>query len=398
MTDGRKSLSVPMSLCWAALAVGLMLLGRWTPDRLFSSDLAGAFWIAKIAALMLLAFIVALPRATGAADRRLTVVGVFLILVVYIFASYLWNPSTTVYAEGKAVDLAYNIAVLVTTAFGLTRPMLRQAFWPVLVGALGVMALIGLVMLPTALTESIDGRLSVLGGGPNIFARNMGILIIACLYFGLNFPKVRIICAALAGAAIIGMVGSGSRGGMAAWILGTVALFALDPACRRFVLTRPLIMAIFALVGGAALLLADLSVVTEIGSERFVQQTLEGGYLSQRDVLFQWAYSFWLEAPFFGNGLGSFSLISDLEYPHNILMEFLSETGAVGLLMFLVFAGIAGHRQLTLGGGEKNLVIPMIVLLGVAALASGDFVDSRVLFLFMLYPVRSMRRPHQVAT
>jgi O-antigen ligase len=256
-----------------------------------------------------------------------------------------------------------------------------------LVAALGVMALIGLITLPTAVASADQGRLSVLGGGPNIFGRNMAALAVACLYFGLNHARFRIICAGLAGAALIGLIGSGSRGGLAAFLAGSAALFLLDAACRRFVITRPLLVIGFLAVGGVALLVADVGIIAEIGTERIIEQTLEGGSLSFRDILFQWSWDFWLEAPIFGNGLGSFALVTDLEYPHNILMEFLCETGVVGLILFLMLLLGAGFRQFVGANPERGLILALIALFAVAAMASGDFVDSRFLFLFLLYPL-----------
>jgi len=389
MHESRSQSATAISLGWAALAVGLMLLGRWTPDRLFASGMSEIFWSVKFAVLLALTVVVALPRFSGPADRRVPSLGVFLPLMAYVLASYFWNPVQNLYAGTKLADLSYNVALMVVVAMGLARPALRTAFWSMLVGVLGLMALIGVVTLPTAVTSSDDGRLSVLGGGPNIFGRNMAMLLVACLFFGFNKPKVRAICAGLAGAALIGLIASGSRGALVATLLGLLALFALDLASRRFMLTRPLLVGGFIAFGSIAALLADLGVVAEIGNQRILQQTLEGGYLSSRDVLFAWAYEHWQEAPIFGNGLGSFSLVTHLEYPHNIVMEFLSETGIVGLLLFLIFAASAAFKQARAGGRDREmaLVLALVALLGSAALASGDLVDSRILFLFMLYPV-----------
>lgn len=387
MREKSDSVNLVVTYGWSGLAVGLLLLGRWTPDRLFAdATLSDLFWVVKIGALLVIALVAALPNRL-ARDRRTPFVGLFIVLMGYVFASYLWNPSTLPYADGKLADLAFNFALIVAVAAGLSREPMRNAFWVMLIAALGLMAVIGVVTLPSAVATADQGRLSVLGGGPNIFGRNMGLLFIACLYFGLNNARFRIVCAGLAGAALIGLIGSGSRGGLAAFLVGVLALFALDPASRRFVLTRPLIILAFFAVGGAALLVADVGIIAEIGTERIVEQTLEGGYLSMRDILFQWAWDFWLEAPAFGNGLGSFALVTPLEYPHNILMEFLCETGIVGLLLFLALFLSSTARQFVSANPERGLLLAVVALLFVAAQASGDFVDSRLLFLFLLYPV-----------
>ena len=385
----KSSLDGPTSYAWAGGAFGLMLLGRWSPDRLFDAEMNELFWVAKIAALLLLTLVVAMPTS-AAADRKAPGFWLYIVLIGYVLASFLWTPVRTVYSELKLGDLAYNVVLVGVVAAGLCRPHLRAAFWPMLLAALGLMAAIGVIMAPTAIQNSIDGRLAVLGGGPNIFGRNMGILIVACVFFGLNFAKFRIICAVIAAMALIGLIASGSRGALGATLVALLLLVAMDPVTRSFAFKRPLIIAAMGLFGAASLLFVDLGIVAEVGNERYVEQTLQAGYLSMRDVLFQWAYSFWLEAPIFGNGLGSFALVTSLEYPHNILMEFLCETGAVGFLGFLLFAGTAAWKQLTAGGPEKALILALATLVFVSALVSGDFVDSRFVFLFLLYPV-SMR-------
>jgi O-antigen ligase len=373
---------------WAGLAVALMLLGRWTPDRLFADATTGEFfWLAKVALLLALALLVALPGRGANRDRRAPGLGIFVFLVAYLLASYLWNPSPILYADTKIADVSYNLALVLIVALGLCRATLRQAFWIMLVAALGVMALIGVATIPAAVASYDQGRLSVLGGGPNVFGRNMGVLMILCLYFGVNNARVRVVCAGLAGAAAIGLIASGSRGSLGATLVALAALFVLDPGCRRFALKRPLFMATFALMGVGVLALADLGAVAEIGSRRFFEQTLQGGYLSERDVLIIYSYHFWLEAPLFGNGLGSFSLVTPVNYPHNILMELLCETGLVGLVLFLLFAFFSLTSQYALGGRGRALLLPLIALVGISSLASGDFADSRFLFLFMLFPV-----------
>lgn len=389
MREKSNPVGAALSFGWSGLAVGLMLLGRWTPERLFTdAALSSVFWIVKIAALMALLLLVALPKVM-AADRRAPFIGLFTVLMGYVFASYFWNPSPLPYANLKLADLAYNFVLVSLLAAGLCRKPLRDAFWVMLVAALGVMALIGLITLPTAIASSEQGRLSVLGGGPNVFGRNMAVLALACLYFGLNHARFRIICAGLASAALICLIGSGSRGSLVALLAGTAVLFLLDPVCRRFVLSRPLVALAFLAGGGLVLLVSDVGIVAEIGQERIVAQALQGGSLSFRDILFRYAWDFWLQAPAFGNGLGSFVRLGilDIEYPHNILLEFLCETGVFGLILFLVFLVVSGTRHFVGANPERGLILALIAVFAVAAQASGDFVDARFLFLFLLYPL-----------
>lgn len=388
MNRSNDSFAPLVNYSLAALAVALMLLGRWSPERLFTSlSIVDMFWLVKGGLLFALGIVVVLPGRSSTKDGQVPAMLHFVMLMTYVVASYLWNPAPAQYANSKIADLGYNVLLVLVVAFGLQQAALRRPFWVVLVSALGIMALIGVVTLPTAVATYDQGRLAVLGGGPNIFGRNMGLLIVAGLYFGVNYARVRVASAVLIGSAALGLIASGSRGSLGATIIALILLCALDPGCRRFIFARPLLMAGFAVSSIGVALLVDFSAVAKIGSERFLEQTVEGRYLSYRDVLLQYAYDFWLEAPAFGNGLGSFSLVTPLDYPHNILMEFLCETGLVGLLLFLVFAATGGWAQARSPSPARAMIISVIALMGISALVSGDFVDFRFLYLFLLYPV-----------
>jgi hypothetical protein len=69
----------------------------------------------------------------------------------------------------------------------------------------------------------------------------------------------------------------------------------------------------------------------------------QGGHLNvlqnDRIMFYEGALEFWTRAPFFGIGLGGFGpLMFHLDgrfYPHNIVLQILSELGLVGLALFL---------------------------------------------------------------
>ena len=67
--------------------------------------------------------------------------------------------------------------------------------------------------------------------------------------------------------------------------------------------------------------------------------TSEGAFA--REYLMPKALQIWLEYPILGIGVGDFSIAAGLgdlsEYPHNIFLEILSETGMVGLVLFVLF-------------------------------------------------------------
>jgi O-antigen ligase len=96
---------------------------------------------------------------------------------------------------------------------------------------------------------------------------------------------------------------------------------------------------------------------------------------ANRFVYYAAAVAFWLEAPIFGNGVGSFSIMLRGEerlgaIPHNMILEILCSLGLVGLGLFLVMLWIAGG--LVAGGRLRRDPL----LLGVAMLVMAQFVSA----------------------
>ncbi|WP_200017187.1 O-antigen ligase family protein [Cobetia sp. cqz5-12] len=86
------------------------------------------------------------------------------------------------------------------------------------------------------------------------------------------------------------------------------------------------------------------------------------------------------ENPLTGVGLGSwgdYNLINELVYPHNIFLEIASETGLVGFFPFAFILGIAFIY------GRGILLTAWLTLL-FNQLFSGDLLDARFLFIFMI--------------
>lgn len=113
-----------------------------------------------------------------------------------------------------------------------------------------------------------------------------------------------------------------------------------------------------------------------------------GSSAATRVSFFEAAWLQWMERPLFGNGVGSWPLIAlglDVRgYPHNIILEVLSELGLVGLILLLVLVGygvsafrVRGRSQLS----PMALTLAMIFLnAALNAMVTGDIADNRFLF------------------
>lgn len=326
----------------------------------------------------------------------------------YLCASATWSPDAT-FALTKVYDLT--LVLVMSVGFGLAalrQPASRvlDAFWTIIVAATAMLALAGVRQL---LSGGGGARLAVMGGGPNIFARLMGLLAMGALYFWMRRGQAWLWIPVAATGVILALL-TGSRGGTAAILAGVTTCLVV----ARIPLRRLLLLTLLATVA-----VGTVMTFTPLGEplrrsveERFLKLTLNydgsggggrgGGkvYLSGREVLYEAALQLGQDHPVAGAGLAAFPALGLGVYPHNLFLELFCETGTVGLLFFagvvLTFVRSALKRHHGLDGATVGAAV--LVLLG--SQSSGDLYDTRALYLLMVMatctavPDRSTAQAH----
>ncbi|RYZ43502.1 MAG: O-antigen ligase family protein [Myxococcaceae bacterium] len=311
----------------------------------------------------------------------------------YLCASAAWAP-----APDFALQKVYDVGLLwvMSVGFGLAAlrqpaPRVLDAFWGIIVLATGLLALTGVLQL---LSGGGGARLAVMGGGPNIFARLMGLFALGALYFWYWRGQAWLWIPLAATGVILALL-TGSRGGTAAILAGVATCLVVG----RVPLRRLLLLTLLASVAITAVTLFSPlgEALTHSVEERFLRLTLNyekgaGGtgsnegkvYLSGRDVLYASALQLGRDHPVTGAGLAAFPGLGLGVYPHNIFLEVFCEGGTVGLLFFAgvvaTFLRSAFLRRHGLDGATVGAAV--LVLLG--SQSSGDLYDSRALFLLMV--------------
>ena len=103
------------------------------------------------------------------------------------------------------------------------------------------------------------------------------------------------------------------------------------------------------------------------------------GSVGIRFDLYKQAFFLFLEKPFFGHGFGNWADISNTKfnYPHNIILELMAETGVIGLFLLIIIIFYCWGN---------NLQLSAISLFGlITLLFSGDFSYFRYVLLFILF-------------
>jgi O-antigen ligase len=368
-----------------ALAALYLLTGRWTLSRLseeaatprFHDEIR--FWVVLL--LVAAALLTSAPRLTSPGRRGGIAVLLLAALFYYLLASATWAPDAEL-----AAAKAYEVALVALATLGLARALasresehvLRSMWAAILVtaGALAAVAVARVVAL-----GATGERLAVLGGGPNTFARIMGYLAVAALFFwtrrGRSWAFMPIVSVAL-----VLVLLSGSRGGLVALVAAVGVFVALEVRRAGRLLAGALVAAaVFALaasytqIGRAAV---------ETYEQRVAQLLLQEQYTAGRTELYRSAYELGMREPLFGDGLAAFPARALGVYPHNLFLEAFCEAGIVGLGL-LALALAAGTASALRGGrAPEGAALAAFVLVLVASQFSGDLYDSRGVFAFLV--------------
>ncbi len=367
------------------LAALYLLTGRWTFSRLGGEPTAPQFYTEiRFWVVLLLAgasLLTNAPPLTSARRRGRVALLLLLGLFYYLLASAAWAPDAEL-ASAKA----YEVTLVAVATFALARALasgesenVLRWMWSGILAMAGVLAAVALVTL-VALGATGE-RLAVLGGGPNTFARIMGYLAVAALFFwkrrGLSWAFMPFVSVAL-----VLVLLSGSRGGLMA-LAAAIATFVAVEARRAARLLSG------SLVAGAVFVLA--ASYTSIGrtavetyEHRIAELLLQEQYTAGRSELYRSAYALGMREPVLGDGLAAFPARALGVYPHNLFLEAFCEAGLVGLVL-LTLALSAGLGSALRGGRAlEGAALAAFVLMLVASQFSGDLYDSRGVFAFLV--------------
>ncbi|HJQ57917.1 MAG TPA: O-antigen ligase family protein [Vineibacter sp.] len=390
----------------------LFLVGRWNLQRLAINPDAVDFdailqrsvvtvlieprlWLVIAGVLLLILMEMGAPGDVHAHSGRRearTSVRIFFVFNFYLVATIAWSPNDNPFPA--VVDICLMLVTVVVVERAARFEKFVEAFWlwlELLLIAIGAFALFTQLFLAPAASADLPGRLSILGGGPNILGRFLGmlcLLMVAQSFWhggGLRWSVAwRIVVAAVA---LILLLQTGSRGAFTGFLLGLLVLLVVRRMNVRLIAVGGIVILAFEYLFKVIL---DTAMIEFLG-ERWLVTTLEEGYLSARDVLLAEVYRLWLERPVFGGGLDSFEYYTfGLDrYPHNVVLEVAQAGGIVAVLLLLAWIVhvilSSWHRR----NHYTEVGLSMTALIFGCALFSGDFYDSRLIFIFGVLTISS---------
>lgn len=376
-------LSAPNVICF--LVAFFLLVGRWTPARVFSGEDSDQFyWEPRFWTVVALWVVILIATARSQMRARFSLgcdgaAFLLVLLLGYLGLTSTWSPSiesasTKLYEIGLIV--AFGSGMWAWLRLGNNARDHAERIWFFLLLLTGFMAVL-------AVTGSLVGRQAVLGGGPNVFGRNMGLLAIVGISMLSRQQGKHVGTWASALVMVVGLLlvlTSGSRGALAAILVALAVYWLFD----RNPLIRKTLIAGFIVVFGLLLISS-----TEVGRRaresfqtRVLQLTLEAKHTAGRNDLYLDAYEYGLEQPMFGMGLDGFQAAYG-SYPHNIFLEIFCDGGQIALTMFVLALLHSAWCIFKIRKHVHLANLAAFVHMFAASQFSGDLYDSRGVFIFL---------------
>lgn len=247
----------------------------------------------------------------------------------------------------------------------------------------------------TAYVEGLGGeRVTAFGQGPNQSAQVLALGLIALI--GLVFvqsragPRFRQLMWVAVGVVTIGLVETGSRGGLLMLTVGLAVLLNSRGSTRTRLRNTLVVVTALGLV-------AYTSFRSDLLRRRF-EVAAEQGNLAGRERIFPLLVDMFVEKPWLGWGpiTNKYEVAARLGDPehdkrdaHNLLLELVTSSGILGTLPFLVGVWCCLRAAWTARAGPRG-VVPLAMLLAVlAGNMSGNRLTGPLLWLVLAYAASS---------
>jgi hypothetical protein len=404
--DLQLGISVAAALCFGTLA-------------LLNLPLAVVLWVPTVSLIALavldvgpnLAGIAILIAWIGALAAHGSKVAALVVrhraILLCIGALVLWTMLSMAWAEKPRLGtdiffgwLVAGVIVIVISTTLIEARYIRLAIAAFIVGAL-VSVAIGLF---GGAVQADSDRIVGGSGDPNFLAAGIvpAIVLAVGLAAGSQRSWVRLMVALVVGVLTIGLLTTGSRGGLVAAIVAAVAVLVLARRRRAWIVAGLLLI-----VGVAGIYIsADPQAWSRISD--FSES-------SGRSELWTVAWQIWQDEPLAGVGLQGFvdhspdyaRALGPLEFSeflaeepkvvHNAYLQLLAETGIVGFLLFAVLVVASVHSAWSAAvrferqGDTAMATVARSVIAAVVAMLAAEFfvsgsTDRRLWILLALGP------------
>ena len=253
-----------------------------------------------------------------------------MVCFFYLF-SYLYTPSIS-YSRQKLIEiLVFNTLIICTSIIVFNSEEGIKYFHKIIV-AFGLVLLSSLIFSYNI--SNINGLIYVLRLNYLVYSRHLLLVSIICMakYLAISNLKMKAVYILLSMLCFYGILISGARSTAIFLVLILLVFFNYN-----FKKTHSFYMIIiFLFIAGFLVGTSNLN-VGEVAIERIKTIDKNNDTYSRANYL-KVSFDIFKDKPFFGGGVGSYPIyfnnIDEEDYPHNIIMEVIDETGLVGFSAF----------------------------------------------------------------
>lgn len=279
----------------------------------------------------------------------------------------------------KLFMMHFLCAVTITAAYLSSARLFTRYFYLVTI-VLAALLGIEMVLNPSIFHyRTFIDRVTIDDINPIWLARAFAIAALCIFFLPLKSAMARLAKVPALGLCIAGILPTGSRGPLISLLLVIGVYWLFHEKNQGGKLVAKITAITFSLIFGLLLASSQIEKIASAYLDRSqgVNMLEESG----RPQLFARAINDFVSSPLFGIGLGKFGaasvdrmqlgnkahVSSQGYYPHNILMEFLSESGAIGLIFFILTLR-PGRWML----GLDNPFVYFFMLAALFSMTSGD--------------------------
>jgi O-antigen ligase len=267
----------------------------------------------------------------------------FLLLLVYMVMSWGWLTPATEYGEQKVIEVVSCIFFVFMISFMFYSDIEIKKYYKCLL-IFNFAILILMLSVNDLSNYSIGTRLTIGEINPIWLGRFLGEIMILVIFLVkrkiMDIPKY-----ILLSLLTIGILFTGSKGPLFSLIIAVFTIniinlkkkFSLGNFLKSYFTLILLVLGIILFVKEVVFKVIPISYI----KQRFIIENSENAYGSySRTHLYETSFDAFINHPLLGNGIGSFGYLlsgQDIrDYPHNVILEIMSELGLLGLVLFSI--------------------------------------------------------------
>ncbi|MBS4190671.1 O-antigen ligase family protein [Bacillus sp. FJAT-49705] len=339
-----------------------------------------------------------LSRNTSIAKYARMPLFITMLIFGLLLFSYMFTPSQ-IYATEKIIKFAVVTMPAIVFPFFLFKD--KQSIVRFLLYLSVLSVILSAVMLPSIfLRGSSIGFIGFNDGNYQGLARLNGVALIILIFLfliGESSKKVKLISFFSIILVSFVLFSTGSRMPLVAFALSLIyALYKSVRIKRGFIYIRKGTKVLLASIILGSVILVGLATKGFFDTiiYRFSVLFTESSSADGRTERMESAFDTFQNHVIFGGGIGSFPLyysgLDASDYPHNIVLEILSELGLVGLFIFSLYFILSIYRGMILKIDRSRFnnsvhltVICLFIYYLANSMVSGDINSNRALYVFM---------------